>query len=309
MDFKKLTRLFIPIMVEDVLSARRSSHDRLVEKLQDLEFVTRSVSQTSDELEIKLQILDVDLLHQLLAGEANKFLLASRVSHERSIQNQENNASWQAIEHYYSAYYAVHYLIRLTGISITNLDSKSVESIVRSNISAGVHITVPTGLYTLEYEKISKILTLKKNLKKGSGGSHQDAWKLWEDLVEKLRVGTNSDPVEYASTSVDLSMHKIFLVKSTAKYNPSDIRGEINYQFKGGSWMFEKNSKTSIGNIQRSISNTLPQAIIKTPSPEALISNNKVIIGLAKAIFSHASDSYPRSICRSIANKYSTYVV
>ena len=107
----------------------------------------------------------------------------------------------------------------------------------------------------MHYNVMSKILTLKKNLKK-SGGSHQEAWQLWEGLVEKLRVSTNTDPVEYASTSIDLSAHKNFLVKSTAKYNPPEIRGEINYQFRGGSWIFETKAKDTINRIQRSISST-----------------------------------------------------
>lgn len=76
--------------------------------LHELEFSTKSVKKIADKIEIELQILDVDLLYRLLAGEANKFLLASRVSHERSTQNQLSNASWQAIENYYAAYFSVH---------------------------------------------------------------------------------------------------------------------------------------------------------------------------------------------------------
>ena len=133
MDIKKIIRLLGPLLVEGALAVRKNSNERLVEMLHELEFSTKSVKKIADKIEIELQILDVDLLYRLLAGEANKFLLASRVSHERSTQNQLSNASWQAIENYYAAYFSVHYLLRLTGVSVTNLDPSGVASIKRSN--------------------------------------------------------------------------------------------------------------------------------------------------------------------------------
>lgn len=307
MDFKKLIRLFAPIMVEGALSVRRNATDRLVEMLHELQFVTRNIARTADSITVELQILDADLLYRLLAGEANRFLLASRVSHGRSIQDQPNNASWQAIENYYAAYYAVHYLLRLSGITVTNLDSRGTDAITRSNLGTPASPPVPGGLYIMHYDDASKMLTLKKNLKK-SGGSHQEAWQLWEALVEKLRIRTNTDPVEYASTSIDLSEHKSFLVRSTAKYNPPEIRGEINYQFRGGSWIFEHKAKDTITRLQRSISSTQSPAATRAPTPEGLVSNNKIIIGLAKAVFLHVAEKYPNGICRSLANKYSDYI-
>lgn len=308
MDLKKLVRLLAPLVVEGVISIRRNSHDRLVEMLHELQFVTRSIIKTDDEVVIELQILDTDFLYLLLAGEANKFFLASRVSYERSTQGQSNNASWQAIEHYYAAYYAVHYLLRLTGVSLTNLEPLGVNAITRSNYGVQPPHPIPCGLYVMRYDDSSKILTLKKTLKKKSGGSHQDAWQLWDELIDKLRSKTDSDPVEYASTSIELAEHKSFLVKSTAKYNPPEIRGQINYQFKGSSWVFEKNASETIDRLKRSIISTQLYAATKASTPEGLITNNKIIIGLAKAAFLHASERYPKGISRSLANKYSSYM-
>ena len=294
-------------MVEGVLSVRNHSHDRLVEMLHELEFSTSSIQKTADHVIIDLQILDVEPFYRLLSGEANRFLLASRVSHERSTQDQLNNASWQAIENYYAAYYSVHYLLRLTGVSVTNLDVRGVKSIERSNYGLPPAFAVPTGLYVIKFDNASKVLTLTKNLKK-MGGSHQDAWKLWEGLVEKIRAQTNIDPTEYARISMDLTEHKRFLTKSTAKYNPPEIRGEINYQFRGGSWIFEKNAARSIGILQRSIACNKPVSPSDAETPEGLIANNKIIIGLAKAVFIHTAEKYPTGVCRALANKYKSYV-
>lgn len=306
MEIKKAIRLLGPLMVEGVLSVRNHSHDRLVEMLHELHFITRSIIKTADHIIVKLQILDVEPLYQLLAGEANRFLLASRVSHERSTQNQLNNASWQAIENYYAAYYGVHYLLRLTGVSVTNLDARGTSSIAQSCYKAHSTCTVPLGLYTIKFDVTSEVLTLTKKIKK-SGGSHQDAWQLWEELIEKLCLQTVTDPNEYAGISMDLIEHKQFLKKSTGKYNPPEIRGEINYQFRGNSWIFEKNASRSIGILQRSISSA-QSSPLKEVTPKGLIANNKIIINLAKAVFIHAAEKYPKGVCKVLLNKYKFYI-
>ena len=43
-------------------------------------------------------------------------------------------------------------------------------------------------------------------------------------------------------------------------------------------------------------------------TPEGLIANNKIIIGLAKAVFMHAAEKYPKGVCRALSNKYKPYV-
>ncbi|KRA95884.1 hypothetical protein ASD91_05460 [Pseudomonas sp. Root68] len=309
MEINKLIRLFTPLAVEGVWAVKRNSHERLVERLNDLEFVSRSLIKTDKILTVELQILDEALLYRLLAGEANKFLLASRLTYSRSAQDQVANASWQTVEHYYAAYYAVHYLLRITGVSVTNLDDGGARIIESSSLGAIAPNTVPAGLYLMSYDKSSKILTLKKELKKAGGGSHQQLWTLWERLVEKLDAGTNQDPVEYTSVSVALAVHKSFLVKSTAKYNPPDIRGEINYQFKGGSWKFEDNAKNVVGRLQRAISSMQVSAPTNTATPEGLVSHNNFIIEFAKLVFIHSSKSYPSGIGHSLANQYADYLI
>ncbi|PBQ21537.1 hypothetical protein CCL08_04005 [Pseudomonas congelans] len=308
MEINKLIRLFTPLAVEGVWAVKRNSHERLVERLNDLEFVARNLSKTDKLLTIELQILDESLLYRLLAGEANKFFLASRLTYNRSAQNQIANASWQAVEHYYAAYYAVHYLLRLTGMSVTNLDDVGARAIESNSLGGIAANTVPAGLYLMSYDKNSRILTLKKELKKSGGGSHQQLWSLWEVLLEKLDLGTNQDPVEYTSVSIWLAVHKSFLVRSTAKYNPPDIRGEINYQFKGGSWKFEANARDVVGRLQRAISTMQMSTPAKAATPEGLVLHNNFIIEFAKLVFIHSSKIYPKGICHSLANQYADYI-
>jgi len=90
--------------------------------------------------------------------------------------------------------------------------------------------------------------------------------------------------------------------------NPPEIRDEINYQFKGGTWIFENDAVSSVGKLQRPISTTHILAFDGESTPVGMITNNKIIIGLAVSIFSYAVERYPKSSCRALANKYSNYV-
>lgn len=308
MDFTKLTRLYLPLLIPGILDAKRMSYDRFVEKIEDLEFVTRSVTQDAKEISIHLQIIDEELLQHLLSGEANKFWLASMFTLNRAHQMQNGNVAWQAVEHYYAAYYAVHYLLRISGVSLTNLDSKAISVIESNNFGVPISGNIPNGLYTIRYDKNNSTLQLKKNIKNKGGGSHKDAWRLWEELILRLLKEAETDTVEYANTAVQLSEHRSFVVRSTDQYNPPEMRGEINYQFKGGVWIFEKNASKSINELQSFI----PQpavAPVKAPlNVKNLMSNNKIIIELAKKMFLHGANNYPRSICRHLAHKYSTHL-
>lgn len=308
MDFAKLVRLILPNVVDGVLQSRRQSYGRLVEKLQELEFVTRSITHNPNDVTIELQVIDEDLLFFLFSGESNKFLLASLLSYERALQSQRGNAAWQAIEHYYAAYYAIHYLLRVTGVSLSNLDSIATDAIIRNQLGPAKINSIPGGLYVLRYDNSTKTIVLTKNLKSGAGGSHQDAWKLWLELIGKLQLTATSDPVEYARESLNLSTHKSFVLRSTGRYNPPELRGEINYQFKGGAWIFEQNASQSIRRLQAMIAETPLSSSNPTVPPEFLVSNNALIIHFAKTLFLHSSDSYPKSICRSLKNKYAAYM-
>jgi hypothetical protein len=308
MSSKKLNRLFLPIVVESIATAKRRSSARLVERLTEVGFSTRKVDQTTDFVDIEIQILDKDAICDLIAGESIKFFLASRLSYYRSIQEQPKNAAWQAVEHYYAAYYAAHFLFRITGTLVSNLD-KSITDAIRTNFFSGLPVSpIPSGLYSLKYDESMGTLSLIKNMRRSAGGSHQEAWMLWFELVAKMQVNAQQDPREYASIALDLVEHRRFLEISTGRYRPPELRGEINYQFKGGTWEFESSASSSIRKAQLAIRQMRQGTISRAHSAESLVSNNFLIIELARSIFCYFAENYPRSIFRSVANKYRTIV-
>lgn len=233
--------------------------------------------------------------------------MASRVSYHRSMQCQDDNSSWQAIEQYYSAYFAIHYLIRVTGLSLTNFDDKAVRSVIRNNLSGSVFPAIPTGLYIMKYDYTSKEIVLTKDRKKSGGGSHKDAWQLWCQLTDAIKDKTEIDPREYAQELAGLLEHRAFLSRSVGMYSAPELRGKINYQFSGSTWVFENNANKEVRKHHFFLSNAASVSLGCTPTVENLIMNNFLIIELAKSVFKSSAEKYPRSINRSFLNKYSSY--
>lgn len=308
MPSQKYVRLMLPSVIGGIVGARRHAGARLVEKLNEVSFITRKISEANGSTEIKLQILDEEQLFNLLAGEANRFALASLITHQRSLQIQHRNAAWQAVEHYYSAYYAVHYLLRTTGVALTNLDDQAVQLVKAGQLGQPSATVVPSGLYTLRYDVVGKIATLTKR-KKSSGGSHADAWRLWLNLVDMLSANSAADISEYGKESIELAAHKKFLVISQGKYSPPELRAEINYQFKGGVWVFEKIKSSSVTRVQASITSEANTTLGQSLDTDSLISNNKFIVGLARAIFEHSANAYPKAISKSLRHTYAEFLV
>lgn len=309
MEFHKLIRLMIPYTVQGVLKAPRLAKSRVVDHLGKLHFITKHIDFNDDETRIVLEILDEASLFSLLAGEAHRFLLASRLTLHRAYQPQPQNAAWQTIEHYYAAFYSVHYLIRTTGISLTNVDDIAQKSIIRHQLSSGGNKPkkVPTGKYLLNYDDQTRTLSLVQSNRRGPGGSHQDAWKLWLELIDKLNAGASADPQDFAASSIILSGHKSFLIRSSGKYNPPELRGEINYQFKGGSWIFER-EPDAVKHLQSAILNNVLRGSEIRPTTRSLIAHNNIIIEFAKSLFIHSSRSYPKAICNSLLNQYRDFL-
>lgn len=304
MNYEKLLRLFIPITTSGLLSVRKNSHGRFAEKLGDLTFVTDSITTDNEESTITLRILYFEEYCRLLLGEAHYFLLASRLSHLRCLQEQPQNASWQIIENYYSAFFAAHYLLRISGTSLTHIDSNLTREIKR-NYYGSPDQEIKSGIYFITSNEAQSKLTLKQNLTRKPGGSHQDLWKLWIELIDKIKLQTMVDIEEYIDIDNQLNSYKMFLSSTSLQYGPPAVRGKVNYQFKGKSWVFEDKSRDEIRIFQNLIKNSQTEPPNREQTVKNLIFNNMFIINFAFQVFQHYTNNFPRSISRSIKNKYS----
>ncbi|OSP18341.1 hypothetical protein B6S66_11695 [Citrobacter werkmanii] len=242
---------------------------------------------------------------KFIAGEAHKFFLAAMVSLDRSRQVQQHNLSWQVVEHYYAAYYSVHYLMRVLGYSLTNIDDKAIKKVKEGAVVPLDGIR--SGLSTIEFSLDCKELIIIKNEK--GGGSHKDAWAIWVKIINQLIVECKKDHAEYSSLEVDLLSHKNFIAVNDHRFNPSEIRGEVNYQFKGNSWCFEDNTNACMNSVTKELLEDGYNLIGTEDKILKLINNNKFIINLAKRFFNYSSSEYKHGICRSLQNQYRNRIV
>lgn len=313
-DDKKLLRIFSFMICELIAGANKKSVSKFTEEMKKLDFTitnftpeVRRVQATDQNPEIpavkqsmKILMSDDVKFGKLLAGEAHKFFLASMVSLERSRQSQAHNIAWQIVEHYYAAYYAIHYLMRLVGFSLTNIDDATLK-IIKSSAIMNVS-SASGGLSTMEFSQDCKDLTITKNEK--GGGSHKEAWSIWTKILDSLISEAQKDDVEYSSLEIKIQEHKKFIKISEGKFSPSDIRAEVNYQFKGDAWCFMDADSPRITKIKNHIDSDNYTLDSTQDKVIRLINNNNFIISLARAVFLYSIDNYSRGICRSINSQY-----
>lgn len=311
---KKLLRIFSYFVRELIAGARKKSVTKFNDNLEDLDFFVTHFNAAQKKIEptatnpgsaalpqrMQLLMLDEAKCGKFIAGEAHKFFLASMISLERSRQAQQHNLAWQIVEHYYAAYYSVHYLMRVVGYSLTNLDDKAVKALKRHSV---VNIDeIQSGLCTLNISQDCKDVLITKNER--GGGSHKDAWSIWVTILTDIINLCKSDPEEYSKLEIDLLAHKKFIAVNDKKFNPSDIRGEVNYQFKGDAWCFEEKTKTRVQLITRALSSDECDLYSESDKILRLVNNNKFIINFARMFFEYSKVEYAHGICRSIHHQY-----
>lgn len=161
----KIDRLFRTLTCPLILGAGKIAHGRAIEKIDDLDFSLTHV-ELHPHQSLALQMIDSKEFAFFMAGEANRFFLASMVSLARAKDDESENLSWQVVEHYYSAYYAVHYLIRVSGMSLTNIDKATLRIILRSNMTGTTYQNLESGLNLMRYDQLCEKITLEKKIKK-----------------------------------------------------------------------------------------------------------------------------------------------
>ena len=295
--FAKYSRLMLSCAVPDIAMAARYQKERAVDNLKDVQASLIGVDASSNSF--TMRILDRKGFGDYIAGEAARFWLASMFSLVRASQSEEKNAAWQVIELYYAAYYAAHFAIRITGQSISQMDSGATNQVQRNNLT-GSPFKPNTGLYKLEYKDLDNVKFTP--IPKG-GGSHKSAWASWESTIRELLAHTEEDISEYIEQSVSLLEHQKRI--SPGSYNaPSEIRAEINYQFKGQLWPFEERPKRYIEKINAMVASSDKKISGSASQPEVLITTSKYIIYLAHALVESSVKRYPKSILNMLHQKH-----
>lgn len=195
--------------------------------------------------EFKLRFQSTDSLYTSLANDCNRFSQAAIESMWciGKVEKLPKSTAWAAVQMYYSAFFAVHSLLRIFGRACTQLDSGHVEAVHQvadaTNMTGGSSC-IESGFYISVIE--NKSIEYKK-LK----DSHADTWLSFSNLLTWIinNIENTTGLGRHKSDAVDfISNLKVAVSKSgAAKGNwPSQVRNKINYQHSHGAWYPYKNA-------------------------------------------------------------------
>ena len=225
--------------------------------------------------------------------EADRFASASFESLMMAEPRPELTRSigWVLIRGYYSAFFAMHALLRLHGWACTRIIGNSIDSINKEieTLYPGT-VKIEGGLYFLEaVNGGSEILLSKMNTT--NGGSHEVLWSL---LAKYMRVVTDTaltdktDPVSNATITVAIDGFLALLKKKGGAIWFTQVRNRVNYTHEYGAWYPYLGSSCDIHRINSSLNRWL------APPENALAE-----ISLEELVQFSAACSFLVSLCRT----------
>lgn len=159
--------------------------------------------------------------------------------------NLPKSVGWLMIRSYYSAYFSMHAILRLFGISCSQFDTNESNAItdVAKLFSLQNEITVSCGYYKCEYSPSTKTIHCLK-LK----NTHQDVWKIFYDFLDDM--ATKVSKSEFLNKDKDLVVDYLLALRNglscrnklTGGSWLSRVRNEVNYSHSMGAWYPYKNS-------------------------------------------------------------------
>ena len=216
---------------------------RLYSGLQD--WINKTYDyQTIDPLSSKsafnLDVTGGASLAEAFAFDVNRLSAAAFESLLIIVQNPTlpKSTGWPIIQSYYAAFFAANALLRLFGVSFSQLDALTTGGITKLFQAYGVDngLSLERGMYACAYDAGSKRLQCKSVAK--DGGSHEAVWKAFAQLVARLSndVLTVGLTTENQPVSNKLDELTACLNQGNGKAWLSQVRNKVNYQSGLGCW-------------------------------------------------------------------------
>jgi hypothetical protein len=186
-----------------------------------------------------------------ISQDCNRF--SSSCLESAIIQNDPSllpkSLSWIMIRTYYSAFYSGHYLLRLLGFSLSQLDRNVINSVEKIADLYGYKngINIEKGFYLCDYSSRDPRILFSKLDISADEGSHGAMWKF---LCNRLSFISNdilvrNVSVDYQPISIKIAQ-LVDNLKSFGAVNGtwlSKIRNDINYKHLYGTWYPYADSK------------------------------------------------------------------
>lgn len=234
-------------IIVDILRAQILSGLTNVEVMPQMTYrgwIANKSYKMTHPLQSKEFVLDVYSHEQLLQPYAHDInrMAASSFESMHGISPDAGlpkSVGWLIIRSYYSAYFAMHAILRLFGVSCSQFDaneSRAVTDIARIYSLQNGNIAA-SGYYKCQYDtQASKVYC------KQLGNTHQDVWKSFYELIDELATKVAS--ADFLKKDRDYVIEYLFKFREGLSFRRtlnngswlSKIRNEVNYTHSMGAW-------------------------------------------------------------------------
>lgn len=263
-----------------------------------------------DPLEQDRFVLTIPKDSELLSAfafDCNRMAIASFESMIgiAKIQKFPKSMAWLVIKYYYSAFFAAHAILRMLGISCSQLQKDQTISINRiaDLYSQTNNKTVSQGFYKCEYDSYQKKLSCEKI--NSRGGVHETFWKVFyqrigslnNDILTKGRSPSQDQPV--STKLLELCDNLSYRNNHNGAWL-SFIRNEVNYRHQLGSWFPYKDHQRYYFDLHDASKNWLqdPMKIVLFPQKDkklmAFVETCNFITGLCRVLVEDMSQRCSR---------------
>lgn len=218
-------------------------------------------------------LLDVsnntDSLAEAIASEVSRFSCAtyeSLLDAEPGL-HADRALGWALVRYYYATFYAAHALLRISGQSVTMISPQTASKLnIIGGQYFGISPGVTTGLHLVRVDPHNRSRVSIRKIGGGGGGSHEEMWKLFLDLVMELEgqliltQGQSQDALHAVQTLTDLRKQLCRRGKNNGSWL-SSVRNDLNYRHDHGVWYpYKVTSKVATSLITR-MQRWLPGAV------------------------------------------------
>lgn len=266
-------------IIIDVLRAHLVPGLSNVENIPHLTFrgwLAKKSFKMTEALESKAFTLDVYSHDELLlpyAYDINRMAASSFESMNGIIPETSlpKSTGWLIIRSYYSAYFAMHALLRLFGISCSQLDNNESKAVtdVAKMFSLQNGNTASSGYYRCQYNFTNSTIEFKQ-----LNNTHQDVWKAFYELLDTLASKVTTS--DFLKKDRDITVDFLFKLREGLSCRNtvnsgswlSQVRNEVNYTHSMGAWYPYNNSSDEHDKMFR-LTNNWKQ----TPTAEVISQN------------------------------------
>lgn len=218
-----------------------------------------TVNSVIDATQFTLYVNNPIESKRYFSHEADRFASAAFESLDFDFNGEglSRSIGWILIRTYYSAFFAVHSLLRISGWSCTRLTTNNI-NFVNNEISS-IHPESPIqkgGLYLLKSNDNGVEISCTK-LDSNQGGSHEILWGTLRSFLKNittniLQDGDANDP-NILLTTQTIDSFLSFIDKKGGDAWFTRVRNNLNYSHQYGAWFPYKGSTCDAPRVYNSI--------------------------------------------------------